>query len=253
MSENWKIIWEINDIQVRNTLDFYNHHKKNPFVSDRERKNINKQGLDSSKEYLWKCLISCLLTTQQKSGPTSKVAQFEQTVPYPLNLQFCTDNISKLDSKAESVLKRFGGLRRTTIIAQQLKENLQNFKENDWLILKEIEAFKKANDINDKTRERRLAGFIQDEVKGFGPKQSRNFIQALGLTKYEIPIDSRITKWLNENGFPITLTASGLSDPYYYQFISDGIQELCVKANIYPCLLDAAIFSSYDKTEFHEE
>src|SRR3712207_8726784 len=39
---------------------------------------------------------------------------------------------------------------------------------------------------------------IDDSLKGFGPKQSRNLLQGLGLTRYEIPIDIRITRWFND-------------------------------------------------------
>jgi hypothetical protein len=68
----------------------------------------------------------------------------------------------------------------------------------------------------------------------------------LGLTKYEIPIDSRITRWLNAFGFPFHLTAGALSDPHYYNLVSDGIQTMCKQSDVLPCVLDAAIFSSYD-------
>jgi thermostable 8-oxoguanine DNA glycosylase len=88
--------------------------------------------------------------------------------------------------------------------------------------------------------------------EGFGPKQARNFLQALGLTRYEIPIDSRVTDWLNRNGFPLELTAAALADRNYYLFILDAIQRLCEKAEIFPCLLDAAIFSAADSSEFTE-
>jgi thermostable 8-oxoguanine DNA glycosylase len=84
-------------------------------------------------------------------------------------------------------------------------------------------------------------------LKGFGPKQSRSLLQELGLTRYEIPIDVRITKWLNDFGFPVTLSGDASSDRNYYRFVSEGIRELCKACRIYPCLLDAAIFSSYDK------
>ena len=91
-----------------------------------------------------------------------------------------------------------------------------------------------------------MADFLHNEFKGFGPKQSRNFLQSLGLTKYEIPIDSRISQWLNNFGFPIRLSSTSLSDKAFYHFVSDGIIELCEKAGIYPCELDAGIFSSFD-------
>ena len=72
-------------------------------------------------------------------------------------------------------------------------------------------------------------------------------------SKYEIPVDSRITNWLNDFGFPVALSSAGLQDRAYYHFVSDGIQRLCDEANIYPCVLDAAIFSSYDSGGWNAE
>lgn len=101
--------------------------------------------------------------------------------------------------------------------------------------------------------ERRTAKFIDKELIGFGPKQSRNLLQGSGLSRYEIPMDSRITKWLNNFGFPVKLTATALSDRNYYNFVSDGFQRLCKACEIVPCALDAAIFSSFDKGRWTEE
>jgi len=91
-----------------------------------------------------------------------------------------------------------------------------------------------------------VAEYIAANLKGFGPKQSRNLLQWLGLSRYEIPLDSRITKWLNEFGFPVKLSATALQDINYYNFVSDGFQKLAKTADIYPCVLDAIIFASYD-------
>lgn len=248
---HWEINWKVDDFQVNMTVDFYNQHKHNVFVRTRDRRNIQKIGLDFSKEFVWKSLVSCLLTTQQRSGPTSNVAKLLRTSPFPLTLEFCLDNLAHLNTIAQNILSNFGGIRRTSIIAQQLKDNLQSIVANDWFILKEITQ--REETIDNKIWEQNLANDIQKQVIGFGPKQARNFLQILGVTKYEIPLDSRIMDWLNQNNFPIYLTASGLSDPYYYKFISDGIQHLCEQANIYPCLLDAAIFSSYDNGKWTEE
>jgi len=72
-------------------------------------------------------------------------------------------------------------------------------------------------------------------------------LQALGLTRYEIPIDSRISKWLrNDFGFPLSVGASALSDHVYYCFVNDIIRELCKKAGIYPCVLNAVLFARVD-------
>ena len=94
--------------------------------------------------------------------------------------------------------------------------------------------------------EQAAADFLDERFLGLGPKQSRNLLQALGLTCYEVPIDSRVTKWLNDFGFPIPLSPAGLADRNYYKLVSSGIQALCAAAEVKPCLLDAAIFSSFD-------
>jgi len=41
-------------------------------------------------------------------------------------------------------------------------------------------------------------------------------------------------------GFPVKLSADALFDRNYYHFVLDGIRHLCNKANVYPCVLDAA-------------
>ncbi|MDP3148180.1 MAG: hypothetical protein Q8N83_03525, partial [Ignavibacteria bacterium] len=95
-----------------------------------------------------------------------------------------------------------------------------------------------------KQTERIVADSIDQSFKGFGSKQARSFLQTLGFTKYEIPIDSRMMDWLNNFGFPVKLSSIALQDKSFYHFVSDGIQILCESANIYPCVLDAAIASS---------
>ena len=93
-----------------------------------------------------------------------------------------------------------------------------------------IDTLQELINSDSKLKERQIADNLANEFDGFGPKQSRNFLQALGLTKYEIPIDSRITNWLNDFGFPLRLTSLPLSDVGYYHFVSDGIQNLCEKS-----------------------
>jgi hypothetical protein len=49
------------------------------------------------------------------------------------------------------------------------------------------------------------------------------------------------------------LNAACLADRDYYEFVSDGINELCKACDILPCILDAAIFASYDKGRWTED
>jgi hypothetical protein len=88
---------------------------------------------------------------------------------------------------------------------------------------------------------------------GIGPKQSRNLLQGVGVSKWETPIYSRITKWLNVIGFPVKLSANALADRNYYNLVSEGFQKLCAASEVAPCALDAAIFSSYDGDVWTEE
>ncbi len=92
---------------------------------------------------------------------------------------------------------------------------------------------------------------MDNNLSGFGPKKARNLLQELGLTIYEIPIDSRITKWLNKFGFPFKLSSTALSDRNYYNMILDGFQRVCEETGIYPCVLDAAIFASFDQESWY--
>jgi hypothetical protein len=94
--------------------------------------------------------------------------------------------------------------------------------------------------------ERVAACRVQDRIVGLGPKQRRNVLQTLGLTRYEIPLDSRLTKWLNDFGFPLKLSANSLSDLAVYELVEEGFHALCARIDVLPCLMDAAIFASFD-------
>lgn len=95
--------------------------------------------------------------------------------------------------------------------------------------------------------ERAVANYIEDTFKGFGPKQSRNLLQMLGLTQYEIPIDSRLSTWLNPCLSPVALTSPLLGDRAFYEFVQAGIQELCRQAGTVPCLFDASVFAAMEQ------
>ena len=236
---NWVI--EVSDSQK--VKAFYSQHKDNRFVRNRINKNLKKNISDFSREIFWDTMITCLLTTQQRSGPNSAVHKFCCKNPFPLKYDECTSNKCLRDF-ATNILTEFGGIRRANTIGEEIETNIKWLENDGWQNVSKMYAELKDNE--NRIAEKTWADFINDNLKGFGPKQSRNLLQTLGLTKYEIPIDSRITKWLNDFGFPITLSAAALGDRHYYNFISKGIQQICEASGIYPCALDAAIFSSYD-------
>jgi hypothetical protein len=50
----------------------------------------------------------------------------------------------------------------------------------------------------------------------------------------------------------LTLSAAGLADLAYYNFVLDAVRHLCSKADVFPCVLDAAVFASFDQEAWDE-
>jgi hypothetical protein len=238
-----KLIWSVTKRDASYIKAFVREHKANAFVRARVERNVNGGHAQLTKAVVWRHLVSCLLTTQQRSGPTSRVQAFVSARPFPLGYGRIREaaNIERFTAKA---IRDFGGLRRADTIAKELAENAGWFEGARWTELRtRLEALPGARS---HLRERETARWLAAGFRGRGPKQSRNFLQSLGLTKYETPIDSRIIKWLNTIEFPIHLSSVGLSDPDYYEFVSDGFRELAEAAGVLPCVLDAAVFAAVD-------
>ena len=67
---------------------------------------------------------------------------------------------------------------------------------------------------------------------------------------YEIPIDSRVRKRLKELGFAVQ---DSLGSNRSYCRVMDDIQELCKACGVLPCVLDAAMFASFDEGGWTED
>ena len=244
-----KLLWQIEDIDIQKVTSFYDKQKNNSFVLNRIERNIRKNLPPFSNDLFWEAMISCLITTQQRSGPDSAVTKFICTKPFPLNYPKCKSS-DNLQSTSEGTITAFGGLRRGSRIAGEITFNFTWLENGGWDIIATMVDSLSRNQTPE--MERKSCEVIIDNLKGFGPKQSRNLLQSLGLTRFEIPVDSRITKWLKAFGFPMKLSATALSDRNYYDFVLDGFQQICASCDIFPCVMDAAIFSSFD-TEWPED
>jgi thermostable 8-oxoguanine DNA glycosylase len=245
-----EINWKVDPSEKEQLRAFVTAQSSNVFVRNRYSKNVINPPVSVTLEDFWQSLVGCLLTSRQRSGPDSHVSRFLLTEPFPLSYQFFQLQRNP-ESAASHVLKEFGGIRFTSRIPQFLAKNYLAIQRGLWQSTNRV--LQQTIDQRKPQAERKAAEFIRRNYKGFGPKQSRNLLQDLGLTMHEIPIDSRITKWLNGFGFPVALSATALTDPDYYNFVSDGIQEICRQSGILPCVLDAAIFSSYDGDGWTEE
>jgi len=230
--------------------ELFESQKNKELFNERYKWNVRKLPDEHTKGNFWHVMVGCLLTSQQKSRPKSAVSKFLDIKPFPLSLELCEKNSSI--EYMSGILTEFGGIRYSKNIAKFTDENLKWLNSGGWKNIAN-EAEKLANlrryeaKFEDINQERIAANFIKENLKGFGPKQSRNLWQLLGYTRFEIPLDSRVIKWLNSNNiFPMKITSTALSDINYYEMVLDWIQKLCVDAYVLPCMLDAAIFSSYD-------
>ena len=238
-----KITWHIGDDDLARVRSVLERTRTQPFVTDRQKLNVDRVGIDISRNRCWYVMVGCLLTTQHKSSLESPISKFLQTHARILNVDKCATDAS-LDETVLSELKD-AGIGRAKTIAREIVFNrdwLQN--QNGWGVL--IPQLQVLKDNPWKVRERKVAEFVDVNLLGFGPKQARNFLQWLGVSQYEIPLDSRVASWLNAVKFPIPLNGDLLGDAEYYEFILDRLQELCEKAGVLPCMFDAAIFADAD-------
>jgi hypothetical protein len=244
-----KIQWHISTDDIARVKELIHKLSNNAFVRRRMARNLAQLKPQVEREKFWFQMVGMRLTSVQRSGPESHVARFIRTIPFPLAYEVvCAE--SDMEEFIGHALKTTGGIRFGDTIASQLAANLHRLEEGEWTT-----ALQQCNRLTQPvtpTTEKEVAGYIDDTFDGFGPKQSRNLLQALGLTRYEIPIDSRLTDWLNEFGFPVRLSALGLADRNYYNFVSEGIRALCAASGVFPCILDAAIFALKDGDAWNE-
>jgi hypothetical protein len=206
-------------------------------------RNVGKTRAAPTRDEIWRAMLGCLLSTQQKSGPKSPLNRFmRSTSPY-LDWRACGTDVA-FESAIANALSD-AGLRRGPSVAKQLAGNIQLLNDDGW----ERTSRWLSNSLSspDAAGERTVAREIAASLPGFGPKQSRNLLQLLGVSVYEVPIDSRLMKWLRKFGFPMELSASSLADSGYYELVLDGFQALCAAAELLPCMVDAAIFASFDR------
>jgi hypothetical protein len=236
------IEWQITLDDVARIKALVRDQADNPFVRARTA-NLAEIKPQVRRKRFWHRMVSMRLTSLQRSGPDGHVARFIRTEPFPLSYEAIC-GAPRPKSFIARTLRDRGGIRFVPTIAEQLAANFRLLEHGEW-----GQALKHCNRLTrlvSRDIEKEVANYIQDTFLGFGPKQSRNFLQALRLTRYEIPIDSRITDWLNEFGFPVRLSAKALADSNYYDFVSEGIQTLCAESDEFPCILDAAIFALKD-------
>lgn len=227
-------------------------------VKRRRKKNVKGEGLDFSKNTFLKAMLCCLATSQQRSGPTSKVANFLRIHPFPITEQYCRLNRRKLPELIQHQLST-AGIRLSGRIATFFTANLERLEDSNLQLLRELRKDKATGQTTEKW-EREMATSISIgkgtpnlKLMGFGPKQARNLLQIMGVSRFEIPLDSRVLAWLQQYGFPYDLTDKQGLHPAMYEILVDSIKEIARRIGVYPCVLDAAIFAAVDDGGWTED
>ncbi len=95
-----KFQWIITNEDITLINKFVNNHKENNFVKNRIQRNLVDNPIPFSKEEFWKSMLACLLTTQQRSWPNSKISKFINTTlsKYSININTTLSFLSNLSN-----------------------------------------------------------------------------------------------------------------------------------------------------------
>lgn len=239
--------WSIDESAIESWRALVKANKTKILVQRRIERNIGREGVDLSKQSLWRAMVGCQVTTQQRSGPNSIVGKFideESKSPSPvLSYVICRRQPDLQTFLADALRK--AGLWRAEPVAKNLAQIMANLEAGQWqTLLSHLRTLEKNTTM---LKERKVARYLQSKTfPGIGPKQSRNYIQWLGLSRYEVPIDSRVVKALKLCGANFVPNSTALGDESVYVFVQDALQEIARRIDIFPCVLDAAIFASFE-------
>ena len=250
-----KVLFKIENKDIDEVKRLYEVYRDNPHVS--AQINIKKNPKKITRSKFWFHLVSCLLTTQQRSGKGSRVINFLNQSPFPLDFKQCGSQ-ENLEKYVYAQIEK-NGLRFKEKIAKEVSLNYSILKEKtNWddilTVLRQMNPEKTITEDEQIKVERLAADKIKEKFIGIGLKQSRNLLKDLNLSKWEIPIDTRVINWISgrigaANPERFLVTTSGLGSEKYYLYIQGVLQELSKKAEVYPCVLDAIIWESGEKKQ----
>lgn len=228
----WKNLWELinSEIQIKREI--------------RNRLKIRKKC--PSDQEIWDALVIGLVTSQQKSGKNSVVNLFLKEIRK--REQF---NLQRLCNRPELIeeIHYFEKLRFNKKIYEFMTDALDKYRNDHWKTIKS--AFKDLmKGTPNLTKEREVANQLQTYFKGIGLKQSRNILQSLHLSRYMIPLDSKVMGILKSmnNGKSLVGTIA-LQDQIIYIEVENTINDLCEDLKVLPCYFDGVLFYHTDEIE----
>ncbi len=227
-------VQNISTAEVEAVRTVVRSQRNSPFLQSRHNRNVLHPPEQLDNETFWKQMVICMCTSLQRSGPNSRVSKLARERPFSLALNTCESQI-ELRTYAEDTL-RGHGLRFGPKIAVQIETNLAWLRKGGWQTTQDL--FRTVLNVpigpspSTRVAAERLASRTlmgrSGGLAGFGPKQSRNLWQCLGVTQYEIPLDSRICEWINALPSTFRVNPSQLYNSVaYYEDVMSHIQTIC--------------------------
>ena len=241
------------DVQILKKIK--HQYIKSKLVLRRKKRNIDIPYRQPTRQKLWHGFVIAILTTQQRLTPDNPVGRACRRLPVFLRLsrmkKMTLEDLRQQMSRHDLTHMLLTVSERLMGIYKYLESGGWDVLEKD--ILKPLFYFrsKKARwsskaIIAEKLAADRLAG--NEHLKGVGPKQARNFLQHLGLIRFETPLDSRVLNFLKITSPEAPLSQSLFQDKDYYNFVMIAFQETCRRANLFPCIADRIIFDYMDSS-----
>lgn len=227
----------------RRLLDLVKRHRRHADFIKRRKRNLNDRASVVSSETFWKSFVMAILTTQQASGSGSKVDKFLRSADY--RRHFSLSNVTKkrvnenhLSGVLEAHQLRFK--ERPVKFILSGADQFQEFYQGQYEEIKELSRKSESRTLE---RERSFAMKLKESFVGIGSKQSRNWLQSAGLSRFVLPLDSRWGRIMSENDLALKAAVRGLaSNESSYRLLEQALVSHSVQNGIFPCMLDAAVF-----------
>jgi hypothetical protein len=246
---------QISQADVDRLRQAFERRRQDELVQQRITVNASAGQRDSSAQRIWQALAIALTSSQQRSGPGTKVWLLWKKTPCPLSLQQMDQWKPQIGEQVASFLKGWGGIRCYNRIGDYMEHNHRLlFDDGGWEKLRpaidELAALMaepgRWDDHAMATERRACKLALSLGLKGVGNKQCRNWLQDARLLRYEVPLDSRVLKFLAPMTSTLPMEQDLLSCEAYYLLIEDAVHALCRQADILPCVADAVMFLSAD-------
>lgn len=236
-----ELIWKISDSDVLKVVNVIktNRDKKVERIINHNIKHID---VEIDKDSILRAMLICLLSSDSEPYPEEKTDQLFNKKPYLLNYQYLL-RAGNIEEQLYEIFQAGGLTKYAKKIPGLYASNVEYLTDSNWELEHEIREMA-GKDLSVQ-EERKLADMTDRSFKGFGSKEARSFLLALGVTRYEIPVDFQMIRWLEQMSFPVRFSGHALQDIYFYHFISDGIQKLCEISDTFPCLLYSSVITSY--------